>query len=97
MATASFDSGFGPQPASGFSQVRTVLIEPLLMVAVAAFWLVALPFVAVSLVCVKIWDALVTMKSGIAAPRNPLFLRRGVDAQIAPTISRRKPAPAGTV
>ena len=62
-----------------------------------AFWLVALPCVAVSLLGVKIWDALLTMKSGSAPLHNPLFLRCGVDAQIGPTISRRNLVPAGKV
>ncbi len=51
------------------------LVEPFLVVAVAIFWLVALPFVAVSLACVRIWDTLVALKSSKAASPNPLILR----------------------
>ena len=73
------------------------LIEPLLIVAVAAFWLVALPFVPVSLGCVKIWDALVAMKSGSAVRLNPLFLRRGRASQSQTALPSRNPVRIGHV
>ncbi len=76
MSAANFDSAFAAEPAPGFSRVKTILVEPLLVVVVAAFWLVALPFVAVSLACVKVGDALVAMESGSAARPNPLIPRR---------------------
>ena len=76
MSTTPFASELAPRHATGFSRVKTILMEPLLIVAVAAFWLIALPFVAVSLVCVKVGDALAATESGSAARPNPLFLRR---------------------
>ena len=74
IATFS-DSPLAPQPLGfGFSDLKAILLEPLLMVGVSVFWILALPFVAVSLMCVKIWDTVVALKSGTA---NPLILRRG--------------------
>ncbi len=48
--------------------LKGVVIESLLVAAAAAFWLVILPLVAVSLVAVKIWDTPCFRPS-------PLFLR----------------------
>jgi hypothetical protein len=73
MSAIPFHSGLTTRQATGFSQVKTILIEPFLIVAVAAFWLIALPFVAASLVCVKVGGA---VESGSATQPNPLFLRQ---------------------
>jgi hypothetical protein len=52
-------------------RLKAFFIEPLLVLGVFAFWLVALPFVAVSLVAVKVWDTFrpdaVFLPSGIRA------------------------------
>lgn len=60
---------------SEFSGSKVLLLEPVLAVLVAAFWLVALPLAAVSLVAVRIWDALVALVTGHALRPNPLILR----------------------
>jgi hypothetical protein len=95
MSTAYFDSNLGSASPSVFSQLQTVVIEPLLVVAVGAFWLVALPFVAVSLVGVKIWDALVALKSSNAARPNPLILRQSRPPKNAPALSSPSPVRTG--
>ena len=97
MNTAYFDSNLESASPSVFLQLQTVLIEPLLVVAVGTFWLVALPFVAISLACVKIWDALVALKSSNTARPNPLFLRRSGSPKSAPTLSSSSPVRTGHV
>ena len=97
MSTAYFDSNLESASPSVFFQLQTFLIEPLLVVAVGAFWLVALPFVAVSLAGVKIWDALVALKSSNAALPNPLFLRSGGSPKSTPTLSSSSAVRTGHV
>lgn len=92
MITTYFHPTLDSHPASGLSQVKAALIEPILIVGVAAFWLVALPFVAASLACVRVWDTLVAIKSGRSAHPNPLILRRGHVIQTAPALSGQSPA-----
>ena len=60
---------------SELSGSKVFLLEPLLAVAAAAFWLVALPFAAVSLMAVRVWDAFVALVTGHALRPNPLILR----------------------
>ena len=81
----------------GFSLLLTVLVEPLLAMAAATFWLVALPFVAVSLACVKVWDTLMALKSSKAAFPNPLILRRRRSPESAPALSNSSAIRAGRV
>jgi hypothetical protein len=76
MSAAPANLQLASREESEFPRGKTFLVEPLLIVSVAAFWLLALPFVAVSLVCVKVGDALVSMEGSRAARPNPLFLRR---------------------
>jgi hypothetical protein len=59
------------------SGLKALLIEPLFAAGAAAFWLCALPFVAVSLLAVKVWDVLVAVVTGHALRPNPLILRQG--------------------
>ena len=61
---------------SELSGSKVLLLEPVLAVAAAAFWLVALPFAAVSLMAVRVWDALVALVTGHALRPNPLILRQ---------------------
>ena len=77
MTTTFSDSALPPHSFS-FAEVRTALVEPALVVGAALFWAVALPFVALSLMCVKIWDTLIALKSGSGVRPNPLILRRGL-------------------
>ena len=73
MTTTIFsDSAFTSELAGS----KVLLLEPVLAVAVAAFWLVALPFAAVSLVAVRVWDASVALVTGRALRPNPLILRQ---------------------
>lgn len=95
MTTTYFEAGLETHPLSGFAQVKTILVEPLLIVAVCAFWIAALPFVPVWLVCVKVWDVLVAMKSGNAARPNPLFLRRSRASEGQPALHSRHPVRIG--
>jgi hypothetical protein len=80
MSTAYFESALAFRSFPAFSQLRTILIEALLVVLVAAFWFVALPLVGVSVICVQVWDALAGTKSG----RAPLFLRSIGSSKSAP-------------
>lgn len=97
MSTTLFDSEFATEPASRFSWAKAIFVEPLLTLAVAAFWLVTLPFVAVSLVCVKIGDALVAMESASEVRLNPLFLRSSSRRapEVALTLRNREAVRAG--
>jgi hypothetical protein len=61
---------------SELSESKMLLLEPVLAIAAAAFWLVALPFAAVSLMAVKVWDALVALVKGHGLRPNPLILRQ---------------------
>lgn len=61
---------------SELSGSKVFLLEPLLAVAAAAFWLVALPFAAVSLMAVRVWDAFVALVTGHALRPNPLILQQ---------------------
>ena len=76
MTISYIDSALAIKSSPAFAHLQTILIEPLLIVAAAAFWFVALPFVAVSAVCVKIWDTVVGLGSGNAVRTNSLMLRR---------------------
>jgi hypothetical protein len=77
MTTTFSDSALPPH-SFGFAEVRNALIEPVLVVGAALFWAVAIPFVALSLICVKIWDTLIALTSGAGVRPNPLILRRGL-------------------
>ncbi|MEO8439514.1 MAG: hypothetical protein ABI540_04755 [Spartobacteria bacterium] len=65
--------------------LKTALVEPALVAGAALFWIAALPFVALWLMCVKIWDTLLALKSGAGVRPNPLILRRGL-AKSPPSI-----------
>lgn len=87
MTTTFADSSLKTQSVSG---LKTVLVEPALIAGAAVFWVAALPFVALSLGGVKVWDA---MKRISAGPPNPLILRRGLaKCTLTP---RRSPHAAG--
>ena len=60
----------------GLTDLKSALLEPLLVVGVSAFWFVTLPFAAVSLLGVKLWET-GSAFSHKTASRNPLILRRG--------------------
>jgi hypothetical protein len=87
MNTAYLDTNLSSDTTSRSGLLRTILLEPILTVASAAFWLVALPLVAISLACVKVWDTLVALQSSKAVLPNPLILRRGRPAQHDPALS----------
>ena len=61
---------------SELSESKMLLLEPVLAIAAAAFWLIALPFAAVSIMAVRVWDALVALVMGHALRPNPLILRQ---------------------
>jgi hypothetical protein len=93
MTTIFPDSALAPQPSPvGFSELKAVLLEPLLVLGVSLFWIVALPFVAVSLMLVKIWDTVVALSTGTAAQANPLILRHGGAPKDIAALSDRKSA-----
>ena len=48
----------------GFLELKIALVEPVLMMSAIFFWIAALPFVALSLRCVEIWDTLTALKPG---------------------------------
>ncbi len=69
MTTTSYHSAL---TSFGISDLRAILLEPFLIVAVSVFWIVTLPFAAVSLLGVKIWETV-----SVFSRANPLILRRG--------------------
>ena len=75
IATYS-DSALAPHHWFGSAELKAVFIEPLLTVGATLFWIVAIPFMAVPLVCLKIWDTAVALTSGRAVSSKSLFLRR---------------------
>lgn len=77
MITTYSDSAFTPH-FFGYAEARNALVEPALLIGAALFWAITLPFVAFSLMCVKIWDTLMALKSGEDIRPNPLILRRGL-------------------
>lgn len=79
MTSTYTQSALSPRPF-GSAEMKAALLEPLLVVGVSAFWLVTLPFVAVSLFAVKIWDTANAFAHG-SVQANPLILRRGMAAQ----------------
>ena len=81
MTTIYSHSALTPRPF-GLSELKAILIEPFLVVGVSVFWIVTLPFTAVSLLVVKVWDIV----SGYSRA-NPLILRRG-------NAGKSDPAPA---
>ncbi|HEY3661805.1 MAG TPA: hypothetical protein VGL24_01485 [Chthoniobacterales bacterium] len=77
MTTTYSNSALAPQ-SIGLNEVKTALLEPALVVGAAIFWVAALPFVALSLMAVKIWDTLKALGSGSSVRPNPLILRSGL-------------------
>ena len=61
--------------STGSTELKSILLEPLLVVGVSAFWLVTLPFAAVSMLGVNLWDTAVSF-SRRHSHSNPLILRR---------------------
>ncbi len=77
MITTYSDSALTTQ-AFSLKELKTSLLEPALIVGAALFWVAALPFVAFSLMAVKIWDTLKALGSGSSVRPNPLILRTGL-------------------
>lgn len=63
IATYS-DTALAPHYSFGSAELKAVFIEPLLTLGAALFWIVVIPFLAVPLVCVKIWDTAMALTSG---------------------------------
>ena len=64
-----------PLQSLGFFELKIALVEPALVVSAIFFWIAALPFVALSLRCVEIWDTLTALKPAVGVRSNPLILR----------------------
>jgi len=60
----------------GFFELKIALVEPALVVSAIFFWIAALPFVALSLRCVELWDTLTKPAAGVRS--NPLILGHGL-------------------
>jgi hypothetical protein len=71
------DSALTPH-SLGFSALKIALVEPALVVSAVFFWVAALPFVALSVRCVKIWETLMALKAAAGTRPNPLILRHGL-------------------
>ncbi len=56
--------------------LKSALVEPLLVVGVSAFWLVTLPVAAVAMLGVKVGEGVNAFVRG-SARANPLILRKG--------------------
>ena len=66
-----------PEESAENSLLKSVLLEPALTAAAAAFWLFTLPFVAIALMSMKVWESTVALVSGRPIRPNPLILRYG--------------------
>jgi hypothetical protein len=62
----------------GFFELKIALVEPALVVSAVFFWIAALPFVALSLRCVEIWDTLTASKPAAGVRSNPIILGHGL-------------------
>lgn len=88
MTTTFADSVLAPH-SFGLIELKNALLESALVAGAAVFWVAALPFVALSLVFVKVWDALEGIASGAKVRQNPLILRqRSFTAPNTPKASR---------
>lgn len=69
----------------GLADLKSLLLEPFLVLGVSAFWLLTLPFAAVAMLAVKIWDKCAPSLNR-ANSAHPLILRRGAasDKMTAP-------------
>jgi hypothetical protein len=76
MNATNLGSSSAPNVAQESRLIRTILVEPLLVIATGTFWLVALPLVGISLGFVKIWDAFGALSSSETVAANPLILRK---------------------
>ncbi len=77
--TATFADSFPiNQSSTALATLKTVVVEPALIAAAAVFWVAALPFIAFSLMGVKIFDTVKGIASGNSGRPNPLILRRGL-------------------
>ena len=61
---------------AGFSNPKAALLEPLMIVAAALFWLATLPLAALALIALKLWQTSVALAAGEMVRPNPLILRR---------------------
>jgi hypothetical protein len=76
MMTTSFaNPSVYPEPT--LTHLKAAFLEPVLVVAAALFWVLALPVVATWLVALKIWEVVVALSLGNAVRPNPLILRYG--------------------
>lgn len=87
MTTTFFDSALVSKSSSALLQLIISLIEPLLIMFAAVFWIVMLPFMALSVLCVKAWDTLVALNSGGTPRSDSLFLRRIDSAKSASSLA----------
>lgn len=82
MTTTYSHSALDSEPSF---ELKAFLAEPFLIVGSLAFWLVTLPFAAVAVFSVKIWDTV----TGLSQRRaNPLILRSGTPASGVPSLAR---------
>ena len=77
MITTYSDSAFAVD-SLGLSELKNTVLEVALIGGAGVFWIAALPFVALSLMLVKIWDTVKAVASGAPVRPNPLILRRGL-------------------
>ena len=88
MTTTFSDTVLAPH-SFGLSELKNTLLEPALLAGAALFWVAALPFVALSLIFVKVWDTLEAIGSRASVGQNPLILRqRSLTARSSPEASR---------
>ncbi len=67
---------FSSESWAGFSNPKAALLEPLMIVAAALFWLATLPLAALALIALKLWQTSVALAAGEMVRPNPLILRR---------------------
>lgn len=92
--TATFFSPMSPEANTPFgAQLKTILLEPLLVVATCLFWVMVLPVTGLFCASVAIYDKLASLNAPkLRLPdlrhtgtNNPLVLRRSAAAKAGET------------
>jgi len=76
MTTTTFSNSLvNTESSSGAWLTKALLLEPVLTAGAALFWLVALPFVALLLMGIRVRGTVAAVLSGRPLRPNPLMLR----------------------
>ena len=98
LMTSTFPIPLSPEEPSSFgaSQLKAILLEPLLLVATCLFWLIVLPISGAFCATVAVYDKIMAISAPrgtffdlrYTAARNPLVLSRTAATGSKPAASR---------